>query len=163
MKTIQYILITLFLLGSFALMNGAPPPDGAGNQTPATTKASVELTGTVVRRDGKYCLTDAKSQRTVQLRGKQFAGYVGKTVTVHGEAVQQATLACGGREAILWSKNGVSTATGLAAGTATAAATSTGVSGLALGAAGAAAAAAGTVGGLYASGTIGGDQPASHP
>ncbi len=160
LKPIQCILIKLFIMGSFSVMIAAPIPDGQGNQIPSKSKATIELTGTVISKNGKYLLTDATTHRTVELRGKRFAAYVGKSVVVRGEAVPHATLASGATEVILVSKIGISTATGLAGGPATAAATS-GLSGVAIGTAAVAAGAAGTVGGLYASGAIGDDQPAS--
>jgi hypothetical protein len=120
------------------------------------------MSGTVVVKDGKYLLSDEKSRRAFELRGRGVKRYAGKRVTVTGHAMQGATLAAGVTEVIMVSKIG--TAAAVATGTAIAAATTAGVSGAALTAVGAtAAAAAGTVGGLYASGTIGSDQPASRP
>ena len=147
------------------MIEGASPPsrdvDRAVPASPAVP-AEIQMSGTVVVKDGKYFLSDEKSHRTVELRGSAVKRYAGKRVTVTGHAMQGATLAAGVTEVILVSKIGTAVAA-VAAGTATVAATTTGVSGVTLTAIGTIAAAAGTVGGLYASGAVGEDQPASRP
>jgi hypothetical protein len=83
-------------------------------------------------------------------------------VSVQGQAIVTDPLPPGVTDVIVVSKIGAATGTG-AAGTATAAATNSGLSGTALTGIGVAAAAAGTLGGLYASGALTSDQPASRP
>jgi len=140
---------------------GSPPGRAVARAVPSpSAPAEVQMSGTVVLKDGKYFLSDEKSHSTVELRGNAVKRYAGKRVTVTGHAMQGATLSAGLTEIIVVSKIGTAVAV---AGAATAAATATGVSAVALTAIGATAAAAGTVGGLYASGAIGEDQPASRP
>jgi hypothetical protein len=164
LKELQCRLIQMIVLGSFSVIIAAPPPGPTGGHPEAGSSskpAAVRLSGKVISKDGAYLLTDEKSQRTVELRGSNVKRFAGKVVTIQGQPVAGASLPPGATEVILVSK--IAAGTGLAGGTATAAATHSGVSGVALGPIGVAAATAGTLGGLYASGTIGEDQPVSRP
>jgi hypothetical protein len=157
LKKLQCSLILMFMLGSLSFMNAAPQDNASGPPAP------VEWSGMVIGKDGKFLLTDEKSQQTIELRGKNLKRFAGKTVNVKGRKVAGAVPIAGGAEVILVTNIGTAAATGVAAGTATAAGASSGLSGAAVAVIGGTAAAAGTVGGLYASGTIGEDQPVSQP
>jgi hypothetical protein len=155
-------LILVITLGSLPLMfAGSPPGRAVARAVPSpSAPAEVQMSGTVVLKDGKYFLSDEKSHSTVELRGKAVKRYAGKRVSVTGHPMAGATLSAGLTAVIVVSKIGTAVAV---AGAATAAATTAGVSAVALTTLGITTATAGTLGGLYASGAISEDQPASRP
>jgi len=113
----------------------------------------VKLTGIVKLRDGKYFLTDATSNVTVQLEGAEIAQYVGKKVEITGSVIPGATAHTGASEVVQ-----VTGAQLVGAGGAGAAAAGVSVAkiaiigGVAVG---------GTVAGLAAAGTLSGSSSTS--
>jgi hypothetical protein len=120
----------------------------------ASGSAAVEVTGTVLRVDDKFYLTDDVSKVKVELRGSNLKSLVGKHVHVVGTESGEATVA-GVPQAVT-----VATATPVGAGAAGAggAATAAGVAGggfPTLAVIGGVVVVGGTLGGLAATGVIG--------
>jgi len=152
----------MLMAGSLSLMIAAPRPGRAGVQLDPTSPGhhtSIQLTGKVTAKNGKYLLTEEKKHLTVELRGTDLERYAGKTVTVTGEVLADAIPVPGATEVVLISDVGIVVGkAGVAA-----AGVKTGLSGAKIAVFGTTAAVAGTLGGLYASGAIQDDKPASRP
>jgi hypothetical protein len=121
---------------------------------------AVELTGTVEQQNGKFYLTDNVTKVKVELQGSNLKSLVGKQVHVVGSESGEAT-AAGVPQTVT-----VATATPVGAGAAGAggAAAGAGVAGSAfptIAVIGGVAAVGGTLGGLAATGVIGGSSSVS--
>ncbi len=152
---------------------------GTALQVQQTGDSAPRLTGQMCEQDGKYFLTDETNNVTVELRGPNLKSKAGKRVQVIGSPAAGATPAAGASQvinvtgitdagkgkqragAVCASRGGAAAAAaGGAAGGAAAGAggagAAAGVSATTIAVIGGAAATAGTLGGLYAAGTIGG-------
>jgi hypothetical protein len=170
-------LVPICIAGSLSLVVAAPRPGRAGGQSDPSLvshPAPLEFWGRLAVKDGKFLLTDPKTKASVELRGTELEKFAGKAVFVSGDAIAGATPAPGAAqviavlaiETVASHRKAAALAGGIGAagaGGAAAAGTTAGLSVGVLTGIGVAAAAGGTVGGLYASGTIGDDQPASRP
>ena len=112
----------------------------------------VKLTGTVKLRDGKYFLTDATSNVTVQLQGAEIAQYAGKKVEITGSVIPGATAPTGASEVVQVTSAQIVGAGGAAAAAGVSVAKVAIIGGVAVG---------GTVAGLAAAGTLSGDSSSS--
>jgi hypothetical protein len=105
-----------------------------------------DVTGTVTLREGKYFLTDATSNVTMELRGGEIDRYVGKKVEVTGSVIPGAKPARGASE--------VGQVTGTHASGSARIVGAAGISGLGKAAIIGGVAVTGTVGGLAAAGSF---------
>ena len=108
----------------------------------------VKLTGIVKLHDGKYFLTDATSNVTVQLQGAEIAQYVGKKIEIAGSVIPGATVPTGASEVVqVTNAQIVGAGSAAVAGAGVAVAKISIIGGVAVG---------GTVAGLAAAGTFSG-------
>lgn len=126
--------------------------EGSAGESPA-------ITGVVSHQVNAWFVTDEVSKLTYEVRGRSFAKFAGKRVTLHGSlapAAEGQTAIVQVEQIKLATPAGVNAAAG-------AVGVKSGFVGAPMYAAAGAAAAAATVGGMYASGTFGSDQAASRP
>lgn len=138
-------MAVLIVLGMAASAFGAPDP--------------ASLTGVVTAKDGKYFVTDESTRTTAEVRGEGLEKYVGAKVQIRGKSLTGVTPAPGATLVFAVSDitpvgvgaaaagGGKAAAAGVKAGLSKAA-----ITGIAAGAT------AGTVGALYATDVIGGDE-----
>jgi hypothetical protein len=119
----------------------------------AAPPEAAQVNGVVVKAGDAYFLTDEATQVTVELRGEGLQNAVGKRVHVSG-SVEAGTPAKGATQIVRVSD--LKIGTGAGAGT-KAPGLASGVSGKTVAIITGVAATGGTIGGLYATGTIGGD------
>jgi hypothetical protein len=138
---------------------------GAALSLSAAGPESVDLTGVVQAHDGKFYLTDDVTKVKVELVGKDLAKLVGKLVRITGTLGSANGLSAGASELVIVATAkvaaaaaGASAAGGAAAG---AGATVAGISVTTIAVVGGVTAVGGTVGGLAATGVIGGSSSVS--
>lgn len=127
----------------------------------AAASLALKMTGVLELRDGKYLLTDATSNITVELRGPDLAKFVGKRIEIKGSTIPGATPAEGASQVVRVGARTVKVlgATGTAG--AAGAGSASGLSAAATGAIIGGVAIAGTVVGLAAAGTFSSERPTS--
>jgi hypothetical protein len=119
---------------------------------------SSTISGTLARRNGRFFLTDETSRVTVELRGTGLEKVVGSTIQVAGQTMKGVTPAAGASHVVAVTEfSVVGGATSGAAGKAAAAGVKAGLSKGAIAVIGGVAV-AGTVGTLYATDVVGGDE-----
>ena len=139
-------------------MNASPfagREEGQESSTSTTDPASAQLSGKLIVAGGKYLITDEKTQITFEVQGSELARYEGMIVSITGQSAAGATPSAGTTQVISVLRIRAKLADKTAAKV-----TKTGLSGAKVVMVGGAAA-AGTIGGLYGSGAIGSDKPAS--
>ena len=160
MKPFLCLVVATLMLGNQTLVLGAPPQ--------AAAASSIQLTGKVEAKGGKYQLRDEKTRMTYELRGTGLQQYAGKKVSVKGQVIPGAVLTAGISNVVQvdqiddTSRAGAAAAAAGAGGAVGAGATA-GLSAATIGVIVGVAGVGGTLGGLYASGAIGKDEPASRP
>jgi hypothetical protein len=126
----------------------------------AGASAPVRMTGVVTVKNGVYLLTDATTHVTVELKGSDLKKYVGKRVSITGTPSGPSNVTGASQIITIASVNVIAAAGAAGAGAAGAGAAAAGTSaGIGIGTVaviGGVVATAGTIGGLYAAGTIGG-------
>jgi hypothetical protein len=141
------ILIARVLQGEGVRLRGQDAPG-----------SSSKLSGTLSRRNGRFFLTDETSRVTVELRGTGLERVVGSKIQVTGQTMSGVTPAAGASHVVSVSEfNVVGGAASGAAGKAAAAGMKAGLSKGAIAVIGGVAV-AGTVGTLYATDVVGGDE-----
>lgn len=147
MKKLVSTLAALLACGVFAMANEIPQ----GSTAPQIGQAAATMSGALKVESGKFFLTDEASGVTVEVRGERLQKYVGKSITVTGQVTPGPA---GSPEVLI--VTGVSR-TAAVAGKTAAAGIKAGMSKAAIvGIAGAGTAA--TVGSLYATDVIAGEE-----
>jgi hypothetical protein len=70
------------------------------DQQSGAASGAVQMTGTLVSRNGAYFLTDSTTKVTVELIGTDLAKYVGQEVEVTGSTVPGVTVAAGASQQV---------------------------------------------------------------
>lgn len=153
-----YSLISILFLGSLTLLDASPfagRDEGQKSTNSPTDPASAQLSGKLIVAQGKYLITDEKTQITFEVQGPGLARYEGMIVSITGRAVVGATPVAGTTQVISVAKIGAKVKDSTVATKTGSSATKVVILGSTV--------AGGTIGGLYGSGAIGSDKPASRP
>ncbi len=125
----------------------------------ASSPDSVELTGIILMKDGKYYLVDDATKVQVELRGDGLKDLIGKHAQIAGKMQSGESVAAGAPQVVIVEAAKIAAAAAGAAsasaGAATAAGVASTISTSTIASAGAVVAAGGTMGGLAATGVIG--------
>lgn len=154
----SHTLVSILFLGSLTLLNASPfagRDEGQKSTKSSNDPTPAQISGKLTVAQGKYLLTDEKTQITFEVQGRGLARYKGMIVSITGRAVVGATPLAGATQVISVVRIGATVKDSTVA-------TKTGSSAAKLAILGSTAA-AGTIGGLYGSGAIGSDKPASRP